>query len=400
MTKLINQRLNRAKEILDLSQNEMNFLKNPKKTHHFNISHKNKKIDAFRVQYTNVLGPTKGGIRFHPGVSLDEVTELAFFMALKCSLVEIPFGGAKGGVRFDPKKCDEKDIEQISRKYIRGLVEHIGIHKDIPAPDVYTNPQIMAIMLDEYEKLTRRNEPGVITGKPLVLGGSKGRETATARGAFFILKNALKKLKIKNPTIAIQGFGNAGMHFATFAQKEGYKIVAVSDSKSSIYKKEGFDVQKIISHKKNKGSFENYDATQIKGEELLELDVDVLVPAALANAITKDNADKIKAKVILEIANGPLSFEAEELLNKKTWVIPDVLANSGGVIVSYFEWVQNRGGYYWEEKEVDQKLNKKMCYAFDKVFKLKQQKNITLRDAAYSIAIQRILQAAKLRKLL
>ncbi|MGC9137597.1 MAG: Glu/Leu/Phe/Val family dehydrogenase [Thermoplasmata archaeon] len=361
-----------------------------------------KVFKGFRVQYNDARGPTKGGIRFHPQETLDTVKALAAWMTWKTSVVDIPYGGAKGGVICDPKSMSEAEIERLSRGYIRAIGRFIGPEKDIPAPDVYTTPQIMAWMMDEYSKIVGYNAPGVITGKPLEVGGSLGRGDATARGGMYCLREAAKKIKLdlSKATVAIQGFGNAGQ-FAhkLITEMFGSKVVAVSDSKGGIYSEEGLDFEKVLAHKEKTGSVVNFPGTKnITNEELLELKVDVLIPAALENQITAKNADKIKAKIVLELANGPTTPEADEILYKKGILdIPDFLANAGGVTVSYFEWVQNINGYYWTLDEVHQKLDQKMTKAFWDVMDAMEKYKVEPRTAAYIVAVKRVADAVKIR---
>lgn len=365
-----------------------------------------KVFTGFRVRHDDTRGPTKGGIRFHPQVSLDEVKALAFWMTFKCAVVGIPFGGGKGGVIVDPKHLSRLEIERLSRAYIEAISTFIGPNKDIPAPDVYTNPMIMGWMMDEYSKITNHHAPDVITGKPIELGGSLGRDDATGRGTYYCIKELEKKRNWdpKNITVAVQGFGNAGQHVASLLHRDGYKIVAVSDSKGAVYSEKGFDIPSLI-HMKNEtrevrpvyceGSVcEVVPAKHLSNEELLELDVDILIPAALENVITKENADRIKAKVIMETANGPVTFEADEILSKKgILVAPDILVNAGGVTVSYFEWVQNKSGYYWSEDEVHQRLHAVMVREFNYLYDLVQKHKIDMRTAAYVHALNRIGKA-------
>ncbi len=358
-----------------------------------------KVFTGFRVHYNDARGPTKGGIRFHPGVTLDEVRALAFWMTIKTAVVGLPLGGGKGGVIVNPKALSKHELERLSRGYIRALADFVGPDKDIPAPDVYTNAQIMGWMADEYAVITRRQQPAVITGKPLALGGSAGRETATAKGAFVVLMELVKarELSPEKLTVAIQGFGNAGRFLARFLHEEGFKVVALSDSKGGVYDPAGLDPEHAAAVKAEKGSLQaGYGDTvqHISNVELLELDVDVLVPAALENQLTKENAARVKASFVLEVANGPTTPEADEILAKKdVLVIPDVLANAGGVTVSYFEWVQNRQGYYWTEEEVHERLEKLMVPAFHSVYEGMQEHACSMRDAAFIIAVRRIVEA-------
>jgi len=387
---------------------------------------KTEKFKSFRVQYNDLLGPYKGGIRFHPDVCEEEVKALAMWMAVKCSIAGIPYGGGKGGVKVDPKKLSKKELENLSRAYVRLIANGIGEKKDVPAPDVNTNPQIMAWMIDEYEKIVGYKAPGTFTGKPIEIGGSKGRTRATGLGGVYALKALLKKIKEQFPlrsnlTIAVQGFGNVGFYFAQIASNEGFNVVAVSDSKGGIIKSidmKNFmplDIPLVSDCKAKNGSLSGCFCSNgvcdmssgkvISNEELLELPVDILVPAALENVINEKNADKIKAKVVVEMANGPITPEADEILTKKgIIVVPDIFANSGGVSVSYFEWVQNLYGYYWETEEVESKLETLMNNAFDKIWdkylelKSKNKTTIGLRLATYILAVERILEAERLRR--
>lgn len=327
---------------------------------------------------------------------------LAAWMTWKCAVVDIPYGGSKGGVICNPKEMSQGELERLSRGYIRAIGRFIGPEKDIPAPDVYTTPQIMAWMMDEYSKLEGYNVPGMITGKPIPLGGSLGRGDATARGGMYILREAAKHigLNLNNATVAIQGYGNAGQ-FAAKLVTEMFdsKIVALSDSKGGIYNEKGLDWKRVLEHKEKTKSVTGFNGSkQISNEELLELEVDVLIPSALENQITEKNADKIKAKIVLELANGPTTPEADKILYKnKVFVIPDFLANAGGVTVSYFEWVQNTYGYYWEEEEVREKLDKKMTKAFKDVLEMVKKYNVDNRTAAYMVSVDRVAEAMKLR---
>ena len=355
----------------------------------------------FRLQYKDARGPPKGGIRFHPNLNLEEVKELAFLMALKCAVVDIPLGGAKGGITVDPDKLSEAELERLSRAYIRGFSNFIGPDYDIPAPDVNTNPQIMAWMLDEYERQVNRKAPAVITGKPLQLGGSFGRISSTSLGGAIVLREYLKsaKRKEKGISVAIQGFGNVGSHLVKILGDWGCKIVAVSDSKGGVYDSSGLNTQKLMGIADSGKKINDYDGgKKISNEELLELDVDVLVPAAIEDQINFGNVKNIKAKIILEMANGPVTTEADDFLEKKgTVLIPDILANSGWVVVSFFEWVQNREGQRWHEEKVTQRLEAYMVEAFNNVMKTRNEEGCSIRKAAYVLAIKRILDAEELR---
>ncbi|MBR9705455.1 Glu/Leu/Phe/Val dehydrogenase [Candidatus Pacearchaeota archaeon] len=397
--------LEKIRKYIDLKENEVDTLTKPRRTLMFSFpvpmdDGETKIFTGYRVQFNDARGPTKGGIRFHPDADLEEIRTLAFLMALKCAVVNIPFGGAKGGVIVDPKKLSKNELEHLSRAYIREIFKFIGPDRDIPAPDVNTTPQIMAWMMDEYEKIKQANAPGVITGKPIELRGSKLRDIATSLGGAFILREFMKakKLKPEETTIAIQGIGNAGGNVAKILSEWGYKIVAISDSKNGIYNEKGLDIKKVLSYKKEKGNLIGIDEKEVSNKELLELDVGVLIPAALGDQITKDNADDIKAKIILELANGPTTPEADTILDKNNVeVIPDILANAGGVVVSYFEWVQNSMNYYWEEDEVKEKLEKIMINA-TKEFEVNcASYKCNMRDALHILAINKILAAEKLR---
>ncbi|MDI6855583.1 MAG: Glu/Leu/Phe/Val dehydrogenase [Candidatus Thermoplasmatota archaeon] len=361
-----------------------------------------KVFQGFRVQYNDARGPCKGGIRYHPAETIDTVKALAAWMTWKCAIVDIPYGGGKGGVICNPKEMSQGELERLSRGYIRAISSFIGPEKDIPAPDVYTNPQVMAWMMDEFSKLKGYNVPGMITGKPIPLGGSAGRGDATARGGMYILKEAAKHLglDLKKATVAIQGYGNAGQFAAKLVTELfGSKIVAISDSKGGIYSEKGLDWRAVLEHKEKTKSVIGFKETKtISNEELLELKVDVLIPAALENVITEKNAARIKAKILLELANGPTTPEADKILYKnKIFVVPDFLANAGGVTVSYFEWVQNTYGYYWEEQEVHDKLEKKMVKAFRDVLEMAEKHKVDNRTAAYMVSVNRVAEAMKLR---
>ena len=363
---------------------------------------------GYRVRYDDTRGPTKGGIRFHPNVSIDEVQSLAYWMTFKCAVLNLPYGGAKGGITVNPKELSRFELERLSRGYINAIADFIGPDVDIPAPDVYTNAMIMGWMMDQYSIIKRQYTPAVITGKPLTMGGSLGRETATAMGAFFVMETTLPKLNWSlspgSTRIAIQGFGNAGAILAELLFKAGYKIVAVSDSKCAIYKKEGLDIPSVRRYKDStrtlkavycEGSICNIvEHETLTNEELLTLDVDLLIPSALENQITKSNAKDIKAKAIFEVANGPTTPEADDILQAKgVPVFPDILVNAGGVTVSYFEWVQNRQGYYWTLDEVNQRLKQKMVEETERICAIALAKKISYRTAAYVHALNRISEA-------
>jgi len=349
---------------------------------------------AYRVQYDNSRGPYKGGIRFHPSVDLEEIKALALLMVIKCAVIDVPFGGAKGGISIDAKKLSVQELEKISRTWVRFFNDIIGPEKDIPAPDVYTNAQTMDWMENEYSKIQGQSIPAVITGKSIENNGSLGRDKATGLGAWQILNKLIENLDYLNQEskIVIQGFGNAGGVFIDYAQEAGYKIIAVSDSKGGIYNKNGLDIKKLREHKQASGSVQGFNNAQnISNEELLELEADILVLAALENQITKENADEIKAKLILEIANGPISKDADKVLDKKNILVcPDILTNAGGVVVSYFEWLQNKKEEKWSEEKVFEKLEKIMNKAFDEVWEDSQYYNVNLRLAALISALKKL----------
>lgn len=365
-----------------------------------------KVFSGWRSQYNDALGPFKGGIRYHWNVSEDEVKALSFWMTMKCAVVGLPLGGGKGGIIVNPKELSEGELERLSRGYVRALYKYLGPTQDVPAPDVYTNGQIMSWMLDEYEKLVGEKAPGMITGKPLALGGSRGRDKATAQGGVFVLLEAVKKMgwNPNETTVAVQGFGNAGAHMAELLAAAGFKIVAVSDSSGGIKSQElgiKLDVTQLLAHKEKTGSVVGFPETEkITNEQLLELPVDILVPAALENQITGENAARVQAKMIVELANGPTTPEADEILFKnKVVVVPDILANAGGVTVSYFEQVQNAANYYWTDEEVAVKLAKIMVAGFADVWAKKEKYAVDLRTAAFVAALERVSAAMKLRGL-
>jgi len=357
---------------------------------------------GFRVQYNNALGPCKGGIRFHPEETIDTIKSLAAWMTWKCAVADIPLGGSKGGVICNTKEMSHGEVERLSRGYIDAIWQFIGPERDIPAPDVYTNPQIMAWMMDEYSKLRGFHCPGVITGKPIAIGGSLGRGDATARGAMFTIMEAAKHLNIDlaAATVAVQGYGNAGSYIAILMNDIlGSRIVAVSDSKVGIYNRQGLDPHKVFQHKVETGSVINFPgAENISNEELLELEVAVLCPSALENVITRENASRVKSKIVAALANGPITPEADKILvDNGVFIIPDFLCNAGGVIVSYFEWVQNTYNYYWDEEEVHERLGKKMTKAFQDVLAESLKRKVSMRVSAYIVAVARVAEAMRLR---
>jgi glutamate dehydrogenase/leucine dehydrogenase len=357
-----------------------------------------KVFTGFRSQHNNARGPYKGGIRFHPNVSADEVRALSMWMTWKTAVMDIPLGGGKGGVIVDAKSLSPRELENLSRGYIAAIASLVGAETDVPAPDVSTDGRVMGWMLDEYEKLLGHLSPGVITGKPLSIGGSLGRDTATAQGAFYVLERAAEKLHLpKNATVAIQGFGNGGGHLARLLFAAGYKVVAIADSKSTIYRSEGLNIPEIDEHKKITGNLETcIDCEKLPSEAVLTVPADILVPAALENAIHKDNAHLVQAKLIIEIANGPTTPEAEAiLLDRGVTVVPDILVNAGGVTVSYFEQVQNAMNYAWTEEDVRVKLKEKMEKAIGDVWEEKERYNTSVRLGAYALAVSRVAQAMK-----
>lgn len=399
--------LERARKSLDLTDKEVEKLQNPQNVIQTELkiktSNGEENFPAYRVQFNNARGPFKGGIRFHPAADLDEVKALAALMAIKCAVVGIPLGGAKGGVTIDPKKYNTKDLEEVARAWARAMAPYIGVSKDIPAPDVYTNSGTMAHILDEYEKIVGHEEFGVITGKPLALGGSLGRNTATAQGGVYVLENLLVDLglNVKGLKISVQGFGNAGYTAASILNKMGAKIVAVSDSSGGVYFADGLDPEELNNFKENGGSLKDFNKDGYKiitNEELLVTECDVLIPAALDNQITKDNAGSIKAKIVLELANGPTTPEADKILFEKgITLVPDVLANAGGVTVSYFEWVQNRAGDMWTEEIIFDRLKNIMTQSYKSAKALSVEKNIDMRLACFSLGVKRIIEAMNLR---
>jgi glutamate dehydrogenase (NAD(P)+) len=356
---------------------------------------------GYRVQYNITLGPAKGGIRYHPGVSLDEVTALAAWMTWKCAVAHVPFGGGKGGIIVDPNRLSRRELEALTRRYVAEIVDAIGPEKDVPAPDVNTNDQIMAWVMDTYSMHVGHTSTAVVTGKPIEMGGSLGRREATGRGVMIVTREAAAhlKLEIKNATVAVQGFGNVGSVSADLLAKIGARIVAVTDWKGGVYNKSGLDITKMLDYARQHRSIEGFPGGEpLDHKALFELPVDVLIPAALENQITMENAPKIKAKIIAEGANGPTTPDAHKHLHERgVFVIPDILANAGGVTASYFEWVQDRHGYFWEEAEVNKRLGSKMVEAFEDVLTTSQRYKIDLRTAAYIVAINRVATVTKMR---
>lgn len=355
---------------------------------------------GFRAQHNDAVGPTKGGVRFHPGVTAEEVKALSIWMTLKCGIADLPYGGGKGGVICDPRRMSFRELERLSRGYVRAISQIVGPTKDIPAPDVMTNSQIMAWMMDEYSRIREFDSPGFITGKPLVLGGSHGRETATARGVTIMIEEALAAsgIPLQGARIAVQGFGNAGSFLAKFMHEAGAKVVGISDVHGALHDPEGLDIPHLLDRRDSFGAVTNLFKDTLSNEELLELECDVLVPAAIENQITAANAARIKAKTIVEAANGPTTLEATHMLHDRgVLLVPDVLASAGGVIVSYFEWVQNNQGYYWTEREVDDKLRAMMVRGFRDVYELHRTRRVDMRLAAYMAGVRKTAEAVRYR---
>jgi len=393
--------------ILKLSPSVTAILKTPMRELHVSLPVRMddgsiKVFQGFRVQYNDARGPTKGGIRFHPDETIDTVRALASWMTWKCALLDLPLGGGKGGIICNPKEMSTGELERLSRAYMRAVFQFVGPERDVPAPDVYTTPQIMAWMMDEYSAISGKPQFGVITGKPLAIGGSPGRGDATARGGMYTIREAAKTLGIdlSKATVAVQGYGNAGYHAARLCRELfGSSIVAVCDSKGGVCCKVGIDPEAAYACKTQTSSVCNLPGMEpISNEELLELDVDILIPAAIENIITDKNAGKIKAKIVAELANGPTTPEADDILYRNgVHVIPDFLCNAGGVTVSYFEMVQNFSMYTWEEAEVRERLDKKMTAAYHSVLNTSQEYKINMRQAAYVRAVERVVEAMRLR---
>jgi len=401
-------RLDQAAELADVDDEVLERLRHPKLVVEVSVPLRMddgslRILRGYRVRHDDTRGPAKGGIRFHPDVDLAEIKALAFWMTCKCALVGIPFGGAKGGVAVDAKALSFSELERLSRGFIRLVADVIGPDTDVGAPDLYTNETVMGWMMDEYSTIRRAKAPAVVTGKPTALGGSRGRDDATGRGAYYCIKE-LEKRRGWDPSsvrVAVQGFGNAGQHVARFLHADGYRVVAISDSRGGVYDPHGFDVPGLVDAKNRSfrlqalyhgGSLEDLVAAQrITNAELLELDVDLLVPAAVSNQLTVANADRVQATTIVEVANGPTSAEADVVLaDRGVTVVPDILANAGGVTVSYFEWVQNRTGLYWSAEEVHDRLRPMMTDTLDQVLDLAETSGVDLRTAAYALALGRV----------
>jgi len=405
--KVAQQQILEAAKLLNLDKATIDLLIQPQRefscTLHVKMDNGQIKIfNAYRIQYNYARGPAKGGIRFHPDETIDTIRALSCWMTWKTAVVDIPLGGAKGGIKCDPKSMSQRELEMLSREYIRAIAFLIGVDKDIPAPDVYTNPQTMAWMMDEYETIVNHHHPGAFTDKPTQIGGTAGRRDATARGGVITVREACKKLGVDpSGKFAIQGFGNAGQRAALLHQEilGGGKLIAVSDSRGAIFNKDGFDTKELVQHKLKTGTVLNFPgAEKIKHEDLLELEVAILYPAALENSITADNADRIKAKIVCELANGPTTPEADVILaKKKIHVIPDILASAGGVTVSYLEMVQDKYSFFWDESVIHQTVDQKLTNAYHRVHEAVKEKNVHPRLGAMVVGVARVAEACKLR---
>jgi glutamate dehydrogenase len=359
-----------------------------------------KVFTGYRAQHNDAVGPTKGGVRFHPDVTEEEVKALSMWMSVKCGITGLPYGGGKGGVQCDPRSMSFGELERLSRGYVRAISQLVGPTKDIPAPDVFTNSQIMAWMMDEYSRIREFDSPGFITGKPLVLGGSAGRESSTALGVTMVMKEAVKVAgaSIRDSRIIIQGFGNAGSYLAKFLHHAGAKVVGISDAYGALYDPEGLDIDYLLDRRDSFGTVTTLFPNRITNQELLIQDCDILVPAAIENQITEENATQIKAKILVEAANGPTTLRATEILTERgVLIVPDVLASAGGVVVSYFEWVQNNQGYYWTEEEVNRKLAEILTKSFYEVYQTSVEKKIDMRLSAYIVGLRRMAEAVRWR---
>ncbi|MEX2704343.1 MAG: Glu/Leu/Phe/Val dehydrogenase [Candidatus Freyrarchaeum guaymaensis] len=407
--------LDKTAEIMNLDHNIHNFLRRPQRSLEVSIPVRMddgtiQVFEGFRVQYNYARGPCKGGIRYHPSVTFDEVKALAALMTWKCAVADLPFGGAKGGVVCNPKEMSMGELERLTRRYAYMILPIIGPEKDIPAPDVHTDEQTMAWIMDTYSMITGYSVPGVVTGKPLEVGGTKGRSYATGKGVMFITRRALEYygIPIKGATVAIQGFGKVGSHAAQFLVEKGCKVVGVTTMDGGLFNPDGLDIPKLLAHVRSGKRFSEFEDKNVEhvpsvdkaNKQLFSLDVDVLLPAAMENQITHENANDIEAKIIVEGANGPTTPKADEILiDRGIPVIPDILANAGGVVVSYFEWVQSLQAFLWSEREVNVRLRDLMLKAFDEVFSIHEKEKVDLRTAAYILAIKRIARAIELRGL-
>lgn len=359
-----------------------------------------KVFTGYRAQHNDAVGPAKGGIRFHPEVTEDEVKALSIWMSLKAGIVDLPYGGGKGGIICDPREMSFRELERLSRGYVRAISQIVGPTKDIPAPDVFTNSQIMAWMMDEYSRIREFDSPGFITGKPIALGGSHGRETATAKGVTICIREAAKRrgIQLEGARVVVQGFGNAGSYLSKFMHDAGAKVVGISDAYGALYDPNGLDIDYLLDRRDSFGTVTKLFTNTITNKELLELECDILVPAAIENQITAANAHNIKAAIVCEAANGPTTLEATKILTERgILLVPDVLASSGGVTVSYFEWVQNNQGYYWTEEEVEQKLEKVLVKSFENVYTLSQTRRVDMRLAAYMVGVRKMAEASRFR---
>ncbi|TKI55855.1 Glu/Leu/Phe/Val dehydrogenase [Brevibacillus antibioticus] len=359
-----------------------------------------KVFTGYRAQHNDAVGPTKGGIRFHPEVTEDEVKALSIWMSLKAGIVDLPYGGGKGGIICDPREMSFRELERLSRGYVRAISQLVGPTKDIPAPDVFTNSQIMAWMMDEYSRIREFDSPGFITGKPIALGGSHGRETATAKGVTICIREAAKRrnIDVKGARVVVQGFGNAGSYLAKFMHDAGAKVVGISDAYGALHDPNGLDIDYLLDRRDSFGTVTKLFNNTITNKELLELECDILVPAAIENQITAANAHNIKASIVVEAANGPTTLEATKILTERgILLVPDVLASAGGVTVSYFEWVQNNQGYYWSEEEVEEKLEKVMVRSFENVYNMSQTRRIDMRLSAYMVGARKMAEASRFR---
>lgn len=359
-----------------------------------------KVFTGYRAQHNDAVGPTKGGVRFHPDVTEDEVKALSMWMSIKCGIAGLPYGGGKGGIQCDPRAMSSRELELLSRGYVRAISQIVGPTKDIPAPDVFTNSQIMAWMMDEYSRIREFDSPGFITGKPLLLGGSYGRESSTALGVTIVMREAAKVagISLEGAKIIIQGFGNAGSFLAKFLYDAGAKVVGISDAFGGLYNPDGLDIYDLLSKRDSFGTVTNLFSNRLTNKELLVQECDILVPAALENQITEENAYQINAKLLIEAANGPTTMKATDILTERgIMIVPDVLASAGGVVVSYFEWVQNNQGYYWSEEEVKTKLEAIMTASFNNVYRTSLEKNVDMRLSAYMVGLRRIAEAVKWR---
>lgn len=397
--------LKEAVEIMNFPPQVYEFLKKPMRFLEVSIPVKmdNGQVEIFegyRAQHNDAAGPTKGGIRFHPDVTPEEVKALAGWMSLKCGITDLPYGGAKGGIICDPRKMSFDELERLSRGYVRAVSQIVGPTKDIPAPDMYTNSQIMAWMLDEYDHIREFDSPSFITGKPVALGGSKGRETATSKGVLYTLQMVCeqRKMPLKDTRVIIQGFGNVGSYLAQYLYELGAKVIGISDVLGGLYDENGLDVPYLMESRDSFGIISNRFQNAISNSELLEKECDILIPAAISGVINKHNAAKINCQIVIEAANGPTTKEAITLLAERNiLLVPDILANAGGVVVSYFEWCQNNQGYYWTEEEVDARLKEKMASSFSNVYRTANKYGVNMKIAAYIMGIQKLAEASRLR---